>query len=112
MPRVHRWRPFIVVASYVFYAWWDWRFVLLLAGCTVWNQVLAVRIHRSQVAAQRKALLWVALAGNLALLGYFKYYDFFVSSSDNLLSSVGLDAPIAVRSIVLPVGISFFTFMA
>ncbi len=112
MPKVHRWRPFIIVASYVFYAWWDWRFVLLLAGCTVWNQVMAVRIHRSQVAAQRKALLWLALAGDLALLGYFKYYDFFVSSSDNLFAVVGLNAPIAVRSIVLPVGISFFTFMA
>ena len=47
MPKVHRWRPFIIVASYVFYAWWDWRFILLLAVCTVWNQVLAVRIHRS-----------------------------------------------------------------
>ena len=112
MPKVHRWRPFIIVASYVFYAWWDWRFVLLLAVCTVWNQVMAVRIHRSEGAARRKALLWLALAGDLALLGYFKYYDFFVSSSDNLFSFVGLNAPIAVRSIVLPVGISFFTFMA
>jgi alginate O-acetyltransferase complex protein AlgI len=112
MPKVHRWRPFIIVASYVFYAWWDWRFVLLLASCTVWNHVLAVRIHRSQVAARRKALLWLALAGDLALLGYFKYYDFFVSSSHNLFSFAGLDVPVAVRSIVLPVGISFFTFMA
>jgi alginate O-acetyltransferase complex protein AlgI len=112
MPKVHRWRPFIIVASYVFYAWWDWRFVLLLAGCTVWNQVMALRIYRSQAAARRKALLWLALAGNLAVLGYFKYYDFFVSSSDNLLSLVGLEAPVGLRSIVLPVGISFFTFMA
>jgi len=112
MPKVHRWRPFIIVASYVFYAWWDWRFIFLLAGCTVWNQVMALRIHRSQVAARRKALLWLALAGNLGVLGYFKYYDFFVSSSDNLLSVAGLEAPVGLRSIVLPVGISFFTFMA
>ena len=73
MPRVHRWRPFIIVASYVFYAWWDWRFVFVLAGCTVWNQVMAVRIYRSRAAARRKALLWLALAGNLAVLGYFKH---------------------------------------
>ena len=44
MPSAHRWRPFIIAASYVFYGWWDWRFVFLLAGCTLWNQVLAVRI--------------------------------------------------------------------
>jgi D-alanyl-lipoteichoic acid acyltransferase DltB (MBOAT superfamily) len=112
MPWPHRWRPFIVVASYVFYSWWDWRFVFLLAGCTLWNQVLAVRIWRTRAPSQRKALLALALAGNLAVLGYFKYYDFFVSSSDNLLSVVGLEMPLELRSIVLPVGISFYTFMA
>jgi D-alanyl-lipoteichoic acid acyltransferase DltB (MBOAT superfamily) len=112
MPWPHRWRPTIVLASYVFYSWWDWRFVFLLAGCTLWNQVLAVRIWRSRAQSQRRALLVLALAGNLAVLGYFKYYDFFVSSSDNLLSLVGLDAPVGLESIVLPVGISFYTFMA
>jgi D-alanyl-lipoteichoic acid acyltransferase DltB (MBOAT superfamily) len=111
MPHIHRWRPFMIAASYVFYSWWDWRFVLLLAGCTVWNQVLAVRIHRSRVASQRKWLLVVALAGNLLVLGYFKYYDFFVSSTQNLATVVGLDLPFSVKTIVLPVGISFYTFM-
>jgi alginate O-acetyltransferase complex protein AlgI len=112
MPWPHRWRPFIVLASYVFYSWWDWRFVFLLAGCTLWNQVLAVRIWRSKVQSQRKALLVLALAGNIGLLGYFKYYDFFVSSSDNMAEIVGLDLPLSLKSIVLPVGVSFFTFMA
>jgi D-alanyl-lipoteichoic acid acyltransferase DltB (MBOAT superfamily) len=112
MPWPHRWRPFIIVASYVFYSWWDWRFVFLLAGCTIWNQVLAVRIWRSQVQSQRKALLVLALAGNVGLLGYFKYYDFFVSSGDNMAEIVGLDLPLSLKSIVLPVGVSFFTFMA
>jgi alginate O-acetyltransferase complex protein AlgI len=112
MPTVHRWRPLIVVASYVFYAWWDWRFIFLLAGCTVWNHLMAVRIHRARVQSQRKALLWFALAGNLGVLGYFKYYDFFVNSGDNLLAVVGIDVPLSLRSIVLPVGISFYTFMA
>jgi D-alanyl-lipoteichoic acid acyltransferase DltB (MBOAT superfamily) len=112
MPKVHRWRPLIIVASYVFYSWWDWRFIFLLAGCTLWNQVLAVRIHRAPGHRQRKALLWVALAGNLGVLGYFKYYDFFVDSSDNLLSLVGIGVPLELKSIVLPVGISFYTFMA
>ena len=112
MPWPHRWRPFIIVASYVFYSWWDWRFIFLLAGCTLWNQLLAVRIWRARAPVRRKALLTLALAGNLGVLGYFKYYDFFVSSSDNLLSVVGVDVPLGLRSIVLPVGISFYTFMA
>jgi alginate O-acetyltransferase complex protein AlgI len=112
MPHVHRWRPFMIVASYVFYAWWDWRFTVLLAGCTVWNQFLAVRIHRSTVASQRKWLLFVALAGNLLMLGYFKYYDFFISSTQNAATVFDLDLPLSVKTIVLPVGISFYTFMA
>ncbi len=112
MPWPHRWRPFIIVASYVFYSWWDWRFVFLLAGCTLWNQVLAVRIWRSRSQAQRRALLWLALAGNIGVLGYFKYYDFFVTSTDNLATTVGMDVPLSLKSIVLPVGISFYTFMA
>ncbi len=112
MPWPHRWRPFIIAASYVFYSWWDWRFVFLLAGCTVWNQVLAVRIWRSGSQAQRKTLLWLALAGNIGVLAYFKYYDFFVTSTDNMGSWVGVDLPLSVKAIVLPVGISFYTFMA
>src|SRR4029078_7960680 len=112
MPWAPRWRPFIVISSYVFYSWWDWRFVFLLAGCTVWKQVLAVRIWRTPDRSRRKALLFLALAGDLGVLGYFKYYDFFVSSTDNMATVVGLDLPFSLKTIVLPVGISFFTFMA
>ena len=90
MPWPHRWRPLIIAASYVFYSWWDWRFIFLLAGSTLWNHVLATAIHRSRVQSQRRLLLVLALAGNVGALGYFKYYDFFVSSTDNLLSVVGL----------------------
>ena len=112
MPHPRRWRAFIIVASYVFYSWWDWRFVFLLAASTLWNHALATAIHRTTVASRRKALLIVALAGNLGALGYFKYYDFFVSSGDNFLSTVGLSMPIGVRTVILPVGLSFYTFMA
>ena len=112
MPQPHRWRVFIIVASYVFYSWWDWRFIFLLAGSTLWNHVLATAIYRSTVAARRKALLIVALAGNIGALGYFKYYDFFVSSGDNLMSTVGLSVPLGLRTLILPVGLSFYTFMA
>jgi alginate O-acetyltransferase complex protein AlgI len=111
MPRGERWRPFIVAASFVFYSAWDWRFVFLLAASIVWNHVFALAIHRRSDLRARKRLLLAAVAGNVALLGYFKYYGFFVSSTHNLFSFAGLDVPLEVRSIVLPVGISFFTFM-
>jgi D-alanyl-lipoteichoic acid acyltransferase DltB (MBOAT superfamily) len=112
MSDLRRWRVFIVAASYVFYGWWDWHFVFLLALCTLWNHVLAIRIVRARRQSRRKALLAVAVAGDLSLLGYFKYYDFFVSSAHNLAAEVGMGLPLSTRAIVLPVGISFFTFMA
>ena len=111
MPRGERWRPFIVAASFVFYSAWDWRFVFLLGVSIVWNQLFALGIHRRADAEMRKTLLLVAVAGNVALLGYFKYYDFFVTSTNNLFAFAGIDVPLEARSIVLPVGISFFTFM-
>ena len=112
MPRGERWRPFIIAASYVFYSAWDWRFVFLLAASTVWNQQFALAIYRREDARARKRLLFAAVAGNVALLGYFKYYDFFVTSTNNLFALAGVDVPVGTRSIILPVGISFFTFMA
>jgi len=111
MPRGERWRPFIVAASYVFYSAWDWRFVFLLAASTVWNQQFALSIHRRQDPRSRKRLLFAAVAGNVALLGYFKYYDFFVTSTNNLFALADVDVPVETRAIILPVGISFFTFM-
>jgi alginate O-acetyltransferase complex protein AlgI len=111
MPRGERWRPFIIASSFVFYSAWDWRFVFLLAVSIVWNYVLALAIHRRSDPRGRKRLLIAAIAGNVAILGYFKYYDFFVTSTNNLFASVGIDVPLEARSIVLPVGISFFTFM-
>ncbi|MGH3133165.1 MAG: MBOAT family O-acyltransferase [Gaiellaceae bacterium] len=111
MPRGERWRPFIIAASLVFYSAWDWRFVFLLAASIVWNQVFALAVHRRSVERTRKLLVAAAVAGNLALLGYFKYFDFFVTSTNNLFALAGVDVPLEARSIVLPVGISFFTFM-
>jgi alginate O-acetyltransferase complex protein AlgI len=106
MPHERAWRVWILLASYVFYAWWDWRFVLLLAASTVVNHVLAVAIYRSQKRATRKTLLALALAFDLGLLGYFKYANFFLSSVDNALGTSW------IAHVTLPVGISFFTFMA
>src|SRR5262249_11706358 len=78
----------------------------------VWNQAIGVGIYRSGAVAHRKALLTLGVVVDVGLLGYFKYYDFFVSSGHNVLEGIGLGLPLGIRSIVLPVGISFFTFMA
>jgi alginate O-acetyltransferase complex protein AlgI len=107
-----RWRPFILVASYVFYGWWDWRFCVLLAASTLAHQVLGVAIHRAREPARRKALLVLAVAVNLCVLGFFKYYDFFVTSLQNRLADAGVDVSGAVLEVTLPIGISFFTFQA
>jgi alginate O-acetyltransferase complex protein AlgI len=106
MRRQTAWRVFILVASYVFYAWWDWRFVFLLAASTVVNHVLAVAIFRSERVASRKALLAAAVAFDLGLLAYFKYTNFFLSSVDNAFGTSWL------AHVTLPVGVSFYTFMA
>jgi D-alanyl-lipoteichoic acid acyltransferase DltB (MBOAT superfamily) len=97
------WRPFILVASYVFYGWWDWRFVFLLAASTVVNHVLAVLIHRGR---WRHAFLALAITFDLGLLAYFKYTGFFLSSVDNAFGTSWL------ANVTLPVGVSFYTFMA
>jgi D-alanyl-lipoteichoic acid acyltransferase DltB (MBOAT superfamily) len=112
MPHRRVWQVWILLASYVFYAWWDWRFVLLLAASTVVNHVLAVAIYRTQPVRARKSLLALAVAFDLGLLGYFKYAGFFVSSAENTLSSLGLADATWIVNVTLPVGISFYTFMA
>ena len=106
MPRERTWRVWILLASYVFYAWWNWHFVVLLAASTVVNHVLAVAIHRSSGGGARRALLSLAVAFDLGLLAYFKYAGFFVTSADNLLGTSW------IVNVTLPVGISFYTFMA
>jgi alginate O-acetyltransferase complex protein AlgI len=106
MPTQRVWRAFILVASYVFYGWWDWRFVFLLAASTVGNHLVAVAIHRTREPRRRKALLAVGVAFDLGLLGYFKYAGFFVSSFDNLFGTSW------IVDVTLPIGISFYSFMA
>jgi alginate O-acetyltransferase complex protein AlgI len=112
MPRPRAWRLFIIAASFVFYADWDWKFVFLLAFSILWNQAIGVAIFRTAAQSTRKGLVLLGVGVDLGLLGYFKYYDFFVSSGHNLAGYVGAGFPLGIRSIVLPVGISFFTFMA
>jgi D-alanyl-lipoteichoic acid acyltransferase DltB (MBOAT superfamily) len=109
-PRI--WRPAMLVACYVFYAAWDWRFVLVLAGSTLGNQAVAIAIDRRERGRLRKWLLIIGIGANLAVLGYVKYEDFFLTSAHNLGAWVGLDIPVPMAAVLLPVGISFYTFHA
>jgi alginate O-acetyltransferase complex protein AlgI len=112
MPHPRAWRPFILAASYLFYGWIDWRWVLLLIASSVVNTVAAQVIARSPSNAARKRALIAAVAFDLGLLAVFKYLGFFVSELDGALDSIGLGSPLPLVQIVLPIGISFFTFQA
>jgi alginate O-acetyltransferase complex protein AlgI len=107
-----RWRVFMLAASYLFYGWWDWRFCFLLAVSTVVNQVFAVAVHRTRAVGARKLLLAGDVVFNLGILFAFKYYDFFATSFQNALADVGIQTSPALVGAILPVGISFFSFMA
>ncbi|HEU0129394.1 MAG TPA: MBOAT family protein [Mycobacteriales bacterium] len=112
MPKPALWKPFILLASYVFYGYTDYRFVALLFGSTVFNQVMAEALHRARAGRARDVLTAVAVGGNLAALGWFKYYNFFLDSVTALFAKVHLHAPLPLLQVALPVGISFFTFQA
>ncbi len=112
MPHPRAWRPFILVASYVFYGWVDPRWVLLLVASSVINTFAAQVIARSPSAVTRKRALTGAIVFDLGLLCVFKYFGFFVSSMDDALDGIGLGSPLPLVQIVLPIGISFFTFQA
>jgi len=109
----HKWQNrLLLVASGAFYAAWDWRFLSLLLVCVVANYAAGLAIQRSSSAARRKAALIGACCVNLGLLGFFKYYGFFSAELNALLGGLGLAALLPTLKIVLPVGISFFTFKA
>jgi alginate O-acetyltransferase complex protein AlgI len=112
MPRPPLWKPFIVVASYVFYAYASWKFCLLLGGVTLGNQAAARLIHRTEDARRRKWIVGSAVALDLGVLAVFKYYAFFVQDVGDVLNAVHLGLPVPLLTIALPVGVSFFTFQA
>ena len=112
MPHRTAWKWFMLAASWYFYANWDWRFVALIAGSSLVNQVLGVAISRTDEPGRRKALVTGAVAANLVVLGVFKYYGFFAESVADMLGTVGVESPVPFLRFILPVGISFLTFHA
>ncbi len=100
----------ILVASYVFYGWWDWRFLFLVIFSSAVDFMVAQALHKTTANKQRKWLLIISLLVNLGLLGFFKYYNFFVASFVDGFSAMGIELHSRTLSIILPVGISFYTF--
>jgi D-alanyl-lipoteichoic acid acyltransferase DltB (MBOAT superfamily) len=100
----------IVAASYLFYGWWDWRFLGLLTLSSLVDYVVSLELGKRSAPAQRKVLLGVSIVVNLGLLGFFKYYNFFVESFIDAFTLFGAEFHAQTLNIVLPVGISFYTF--
>lgn len=101
---------FILAASYFFYGWWDWRFLGLILFSTLTDYVIGLLLHKQANTVRRKVLLWTSVGLNLGLLGFFKYFNFFLENFVTAFSFFGGTVQHRALEIVLPVGISFYTF--
>ena len=103
---------FLVLASYFFYAFWKLSYVLVLFASSTANWALALLLGRMTDGPLRRVVFWLAVAGNLAVLGVFKYYDFFVAETMNALWKAGIRVSLPFLELGIPVAISFLTFHA
>ena len=110
LPRKHWQNTVLLVASYIFYSWWDWRFCLLMLGSSLIDYWAGLKIDHESNESIRKRTLILALGANLLILGVFKYFNFFADSLKEALAITGLALPDYTWTIVLPIGISFYTF--
>lgn len=102
----------LLISSYIFYGWWDWRFLSLLAFSSSFDYFVGAALYKQQDKRKRKTLFWASVAVNLTLLGFFKYYNFFIDSFVSAFSFMGQDVHLGTLKVVLPVGISFYTFQS
>ncbi len=101
----------LLLASYVFYGWWDWRFLSLIALSTITDYVVGLKVYNAKSKISKKRWLWLSIIFNIGLLGFFKYFNFFINSWVDLLAAMGYTGQsIWTLNIILPVGISFYTF--
>ena len=100
----------IVAASYLFYGWWDWRFLSLILFSTLIDYSIGIRLSKEDNISKRKILLWISILVNLGFLGFFKYYNFFLDNFVTAFSFFGSSINAQGLNIILPVGISFYTF--
>lgn len=102
---------FLLLVSYTFYGWWDWRFLFLIALSTILDYFVGLKIASLTIAKKRKQWLFLSVVFNLGLLAFFKYFNFFIDSWLDLLHHIGYEVEsIWTLKIILPVGISFYTF--
>lgn len=100
----------IVLASYVFYGWWDWRFLSLILFSTILDYSIGLKLKKESKDRKRKLYLWISILVNLGFLGFFKYYNFFLDNFISAFSFMGVEFKASSLNIILPVGISFYTF--
>lgn len=100
----------IVVASYIFYGWWDWKFLSLILFSSLVDYAVGLGLKNETNQAKRKVLLWVSIGVNLGFLGFFKYYNFFLDNFVSAFSFFGSEINANSLNFILPVGISFYTF--
>ena len=101
----------LLISSYIFYSWWDWRFLSLIFFSTLVDYIIGLKIYKNNDETIRKLYLWISILINLSLLGFFKYFNFFIDSWIDLLSNLGYEhRSIWTLNVILPVGISFYTF--
>ncbi len=101
---------FLLLASYLFYGWWDYRFLALIAASTLVDYFIGRFLQKTGNETHRKLLLSLSLIFNLGLLGFFKYYNFFIESWIDSWANLGVEMQVSSLNIILPVGISFYTF--
>lgn len=101
-----------LVASYVFYGWWDWRFLSLIAFSTLIDYYIGLRLNNLEDEKKRLQLLRISMVVNLGFLAFFKYFNFFIESFEGAMNSIGVQPDWNTLNIILPVGISFYTFQS
>ena len=100
----------LAIASYIFYGWWDWRFLTLIFFSSAVDYCIGLTLGKTTTKSKRKILLSISLIANLGVLGFFKYFNFFIDSFIDFFQSMGIHLNETSLNLILPVGISFYTF--
>ncbi len=101
-----------LAGSYLFYGWWDWRFLSLIIISTIVDFILGKKIAAMEEQTARKRMIWLSVVLNLGFLGFFKYFNFFTDTFVEMMQGFGLNPSVHTLNIILPVGISFYTFQS
>ena len=101
---------FLLLGSYLFYAWWDWRFLSIIIGSSLINFLLGIYIEKTSNTTQKKILLFLGLFLGIGGLVLFKYFNFFITSFNDAFSTLNINTSIQTLNILIPLGLSYYTF--